>query len=79
MESNNIKIILLGATGFVGQNVLKVFNENGVEVIAASKTTSFNLLDLQSTIDFFKRHNPDYIINCAAHVGSLNYVSIISY
>ena len=75
MESNNIKIILLGATGFVGQNVLKVFNENGVEVIAASKTTSFNLLDLQSTIDFFKRHNPDYIINCAAHVGSLNYVS----
>ena len=68
------KILLLGATGFVGQNVKKVFDDNKIKIITAS-TENFNLLDLLGTKSFFEEHQPDFIINCAAHVGSLNYVS----
>ncbi len=70
-----MKIILLGATGFVGKNVLKVFRDNGVDIISTSKTLGLDLLNLQDTKTFLSLHKPDYIINCAAHVGSLNYVT----
>jgi len=68
------KILLLGSTGFVGQNVKKIFTENNVKIITSS-TVDFNLLDLHATKAFLHNHQPDFIINCAAHVGSLNYVS----
>ncbi len=70
----NKKILLLGATGFVGKNVKKVFDDNNIKIIIAS-TENFNLLDLFGTKAFFEEYQPDFIINCAAHVGSLNYVS----
>lgn len=70
-----MKIILLGASGFVGKNVAKVFRENNIELVLSSKSNGPNLLDLESTKAFFNKVNPDYIINCAAHVGSLHYVT----
>lgn len=70
-----MKIVLFGATGFVGKNVLKAFKENGVDIISVSKTLGLDLLNLQDTKTFLKFNKPDYIINCAAHVGSLNYVT----
>lgn len=70
-----MKIILLGASGFVGKNVAKVFRENNIELVLSSKSNGPNLLDLESTKTFFNKENPDYIINCAAHVGSLHYVT----
>jgi GDP-L-fucose synthase len=69
-----MKVLLLGATGFVGKNIIKVFTDNGVNLITCS-TKEFNLLDIEATKNFFELHEPDYVINCAAHVGSLNYVT----
>ena len=70
-----MKIALLGASGFVGKNVGKLLAENNVEVHAASRATGVDLRDVLVTKAFFEKLKPDYIINCAAHVGSLNYVT----
>jgi GDP-L-fucose synthase len=72
----NMKVALLGATGFVGTNVSKILELNNVEYIPVSrKRHSVDLCDPVSTLSFFERIKPDFVINCAAHVGSLNYVT----
>ena len=69
------KIVLLGHTGFVGQNVAQLLKENNIPFVGASKGSGLDLRDEAATLDFFKKEKPDIIINCAAHVGSLNYVT----
>lgn len=69
------KIILLGANGFVGKNVAEVLTEKNLLYIPASRTTGVDLRDTVQTMNFLSFHNPAFIINCAAHVGSLNYVT----
>jgi GDP-L-fucose synthase len=69
------KIILFGANGFVGKNVAEVLNENKLSFVPASRTTGVDLRDSDQTSAFLSKHNPSFIINCAAHVGSLNYVT----
>lgn len=70
-----MNIILLGGNGFVGKNVGKVLMSNKLDFIIGDRKSGVDLLDLQKTTKFFNINKPDYIINCAAHVGSLNYVS----
>ncbi len=69
------KIIVLGGTGFVGKNVCECLDENKIEYIIASRKTGIDLRDSKQSIQFFGQTKPDFIINCAAHVGSLNYVT----
>lgn len=71
-----MKVALLGATGFVGKNIGAVLTENNIHFAPASRKTGVDLRDVKKSIDFFEKEKPDIIINCAAHVGSLNYVSI---
>lgn len=68
-------IVLLGATGFVGQNVAEVLSENRIPYIPASRSTGIDLRDKDQTVSFLSNYKPEFIINCAAHVGSLNYVT----
>jgi GDP-L-fucose synthase len=70
-----MKVALLGGTGFVGKNVEEVLKEHNITVVVASRSTGVDLRDVGQTRDFLDQHKPDYIINCAAHVGSLNYVT----
>jgi len=70
-----MNITVLGGTGFVGKNVCEVLNENNYSYTVGSKSTGLDLRDLDSCIKFFKEAKPDFVINCAAHVGSLNYVT----
>ena len=70
-----MKVLLLGHTGFVGRNVAEVFDDAKVEFICASRSTGLDLRNAESTTEFLKDIKPDYIVNCAAHVGSLNYVT----
>ncbi|MBI2637992.1 NAD-dependent epimerase/dehydratase family protein [Candidatus Peregrinibacteria bacterium] len=69
------KIILLGDTGFVGRNIAQIFRENNVNFVGVSRKTNVDLRDPIATRLFFKKEKPDIIVNCAAHVGSLNYVT----
>lgn len=70
-----MKVVVFGANGFAGRNVVEVLRENGVEPIEASLSTGLDLRDVQQATAFLQKHRPDFIVNCAAHVGSLNYVT----
>jgi GDP-L-fucose synthase len=70
-----MKIALLGNTGFVGQNVEQLLTENNLKPSVASRANGVDLRNTQEVINFLEASRPDYIINCAAHVGSLNYVT----
>jgi GDP-L-fucose synthase len=70
-----MKVVLLGATGFAGRNVAELLREKGVEPIETSLHLGLDLRDVAASTAFLKKHRPDFIVNCAAHVGSLNYVT----
>jgi GDP-L-fucose synthase len=70
-----MKIVLLGANGFVGKNVAELIEKNGYAIQKVSRQNGYDLRELDDNLRFIKEYNPDVIINCAAHVGSLNYVT----
>jgi GDP-L-fucose synthase len=70
-----MNIALLGGTGFVGRNVGEVLRENDLTFEIASLSKGIDLRKIQQCLEFFERVKPNFIINCAAHVGSLNYVT----
>jgi GDP-L-fucose synthase len=70
-----MSVMILGATGFVGQNICEYFREHKIPFIAVSRSTGTDLRNIEASDELFAKHQPDYIINCAAHVGSLNYVT----
>lgn len=70
-----MKVLLLGHTGFVGTNVAKALKDNNISFEAASATTGIDLRKEDDCLALFEKTKPDFIINCAAHVGSLNYVT----
>lgn len=69
-----MKIILLGATGFVGANVAKVLKTHEINFTSLT-SVNIDLRDVAATTKAFESIMPDMVINCAAHVGSLNYVT----
>ena len=70
-----MKAAVLGGTGFVGQNVLVALRQAGHECASASRKEGIDLRDVAQTRAFLAKHRPAFIVNCAAHVGSLNYVT----
>lgn len=70
-----MKVLLLGGTGFVGTNVAECLKENAIDHAVVSRKTGHDLREMTVCADLFSREKPDFIINCAAHVGSLNYVT----
>ena len=70
-----MKIILLGASGFAGRNVADLLLRHGADFVPASRSTGLDLRDPAATASFLRTHQPTHIVNCAAHVGSLNYVT----
>lgn len=69
------KILILGGTGFVGKNVTEVFSDSGYQIFSASRSSGTDLTDYNKTVSCFQENKPDIIINLAAFVGSLNYVT----
>lgn len=71
-----MKIVVLGGSGFVGKNMVELLNTTRHEIISLSRSTGLDLLDYDSTAKKFSEINPDIIINLAALVGSLNFVTV---
>lgn len=70
-----IKVVLLGASGFAGHNVADILRRQGVAFVGTSLSQGLDLRDFAATATFMRTHQPTHIVNCAAHVGSLNYVT----
>lgn len=71
-----MKILVPGGHGFVGKNVVEVLKKSTHNVFPLSRRDGFDLRDYNSAKNFIGKIKPDAIINCAAHVGSLNYVTM---
>ncbi len=74
----NKKILVIGAFGFMGKNIIKVFNNTKYNIFQESRKTGLDLCNYESTFKKIKSIQPDIIINCAAHVGSMPYVAKFS-
>ena len=70
-----MKILVLGGHGFVGRNFVKSMKYTSHKVIPLSRRDGLDLTDYNLTKKFFKEIKPDVIINLAAVVGSLNFVT----
>lgn len=69
------KILILGGTGFVGQNVNAVLTEAALTPEVTGLSRGVDLRDSAQAADYLARVKPAVIINCAARVGSLNFVT----
>ncbi len=77
MEQNKLKILILGQ-GFIGKNLYQALQSKDYELLTKSKRDGLDLLDFNSTQEYLKQLAPNYIFNCAAHTGSLHYVTTYS-
>jgi GDP-L-fucose synthase len=75
MNNQNLRVAILGGTGFAGVNVRNILDTARMDVGVFSKTTGCDLTNLPSAWAQLDAFHPDYIINCAALVGSINYVT----
>ncbi len=75
MANSNLRVAILGGTGFAGRNVRNLFVDRGIEIGVFSRTTGCDLLDLPAAWSKIDAFRPTHMINCAAIVGSINYVS----
>ena len=73
-----MNIIIIGGNGFVGRNIQEILSAapDINMVTSVSRENEFNLLEEKQNSEHERiLRQADYIINCAADVGSLNYVS----
>ena len=70
-----MKILSLGGHGFVGKSISEELTKSQHEIIVLSKRNGLDLTNFENTCSVFSEIKPDIIINCAALVGSLNYVT----
>ena len=66
----NYKYLITGKKGLIGSSFVRLFKINNLSFLATSRE-DLNLLDYQKTVEFFKEHKFDTIINCAALVGGI--------
>lgn len=68
------RIAILGGGGFAGRNVREELESAGMTVAVFSRSSGCDLMDLYTAYTKLDAFHPSHIVNCAAHVGSVNYV-----
>lgn len=67
------KVLVLGGSGFLGKHVLKTLEGKQYQVTSLSRREGCDINDLPAFTARLSTEKPDVIINCAAHVGSVQY------
>ena len=65
-----IKILVTGATGMVGRNIIESIDFKIYNLLSPS-SRELNLLDVKGVQNYFKLHQPDIVIHCAGTVGGI--------
>jgi GDP-L-fucose synthase len=66
-------ILVLGSSGFLGKRVSKLLNKKEKEYKTTSLSTGIDLRNFDEANNFFKKVKPEYILNCAAFVGGIQF------
>lgn len=76
MSANGQSVVVFGGNGFIGTHLTKTLKDQGYSVHAVSRSAgNIDLTDLGAVKNFLKQTNPVAVFNCAAHVGSVHYVT----
>lgn len=66
-----MKVLVTGATGFLGRRVCKKLKNQGIEYIPTSLSLGLDLRNKQAVNALWKQWKPEVILNCAAYVGGI--------
>ena len=66
-------ILITGATGFLGKRVCKKLKDKNLEYTETSLSLGVDLRVKSQTLDLFEKIRPEYILNCAAYVGGIQF------
>lgn len=69
------KIVVLGGTGFHGSHVVRLAKKKGYQVHSISRREGVDIRDYSLFSNRLKEIQPDAIIDCAGHEGSVHYVN----
>lgn len=67
------RVVVCGGQGFLGGEVMRRLVDLGAETISCSRRANTDLRDLEQAVGFFRKHEPEVVINCAANQGGLAY------
>ncbi len=68
-----MKILVTGATGFLGKRVVKKLEEQGKSPSQTSLSMGIDLRDYEQTKELFFTNKPDILLNCASFVGGIQF------
>ena len=63
-----MKILLIGASGQLGKEIMKMLSSQKINVFAPSKN-DLNLFNIDSFSNVIKEFSPDWVVNCAAYTN----------
>lgn len=75
MNGPCVNVLVLGGFGFLGKHVCTALQQRGHTVVSHSRRTGLDLLQPHALPPLLKELQPQVIVNAAAHVGSVHYVS----
>jgi GDP-L-fucose synthase len=65
-------LFVAGHTGMVGSALLREANRRGNFTLLTAERKRLDLRDSAATLEFLKRHRPDYVVFAAAKVGGIH-------
>lgn len=68
-----MKILVTGATGFLGKRLCERLDELNSDYVQTSLSLGLDLRSEDDTVRFFCEIKPDIIINCAAYLGGVQF------
>jgi|LakMenEpi03Aug12_release.lakeMendotaPanAssembly.Ray.scaffolds.fasta_scaffold133798_2 GDP-L-fucose synthase len=66
------KILVVGATGFLGASVVNFLKNKKIEVLGVSRSTGYDLINYDKCLKLIKKFRPNIIINCAGIGGRVH-------
>lgn len=66
-------ILVTGATGFLGTRLCQTLEERNIEFVKTSLSLGLDLRNEKETIDFFNSVKPEYVLNCSAFLGGVQF------